>query len=172
VHVSFNVSPSELSDRKLPERILRIALEEGTPPERLSVEMTETAIVKDNAVAHANLQAFRQAGITTALDDFGTGYASLAQLRHLPFDCVKIDRSFVTPLLTNNDCEAIVTAILGLARSLKLRVVAEGIEDQNVAAALAARGCDLGQGYYFAKPMSAGEATAMLTAGPRWLNAA
>ncbi len=172
VQVSFNVSPSELSDRGLPGRILQIAHAEQMPPERLLVEITETAIVKDNAAAQANLQAFRQAGITTALDDFGTGYASLSQLRHLPFDCLKIDRSFVTPMLTDNDCEAIVNAVLGLAQNLNLRVVAEGIEDANVAAALAARGCDHGQGYYFAKPMTAGEATALMNAGPRWLNAA
>lgn len=167
VHVAINVSPSELSDPLLAQRILRIIEQHGMAPKRLEIEITETALVHDIPAAKASLQAFRQAGIITALDDFGTGYSSLAQLRQLKFDRLKIDQSFVRGMLENGECDKIVDAILGLARSLNLQVVAEGIETEAAAANLSARGCEFGQGFYYSKALTAKAAGALLKTGLR-----
>lgn len=167
VNIAINVSPSELTDPLLAQRILRIAEQQEMPPTRLEIEITETALVDDIPAAKASLLAFRQAGILTALDDFGTGYASLGQLRQLKFDRLKIDQSFVHGMLDNAECDKIVDAILGLARSMNLQTVAEGIETQAASASLASRGCDFGQGYYFSKALNAQSAGALLKTGLR-----
>ncbi len=165
--IAINVSASELSDPLLPRRLLQIAEREGMAPARLEFEITETALVHDIPAAQASLETFRQAGILSSLDDFGTGYASLGQLRQLKFDRLKIDQSFIRGMLENGECDKIVDAILGLARSLNLQVVAEGIETQAAAASLVARGCEFGQGYYYSKAVTAQAAGAMLKTGLR-----
>jgi diguanylate cyclase (GGDEF)-like protein len=163
--VAINVSPFELKEESLPARFAKILREEGMAPRRLEVEITESALVSDLAAAKAVLTALQETGVTISLDDFGTGYSSLYHLRELKFDKVKIDRSFVQAMRGNAESEKIIDAILGLTGSLHLPAVAEGIEDAATLQMLAAKGCDLGQGYFFGKAMPAAEASALLAQG-------
>jgi diguanylate cyclase (GGDEF)-like protein len=162
IWLSFNISPSDLKDPALATRLLSIIVQEGFPPHRLEVEITETALVSDIKTAQSILTALQGLGIKIALDDFGTGYSSLYHLRELKFDKVKIDRSFVQAMLANPESEKIVDAILGLTKHLNLPTVAEGIENPAVMRRLAERGCAYGQGYYFGKAMTADSAAALL----------
>jgi diguanylate cyclase (GGDEF)-like protein len=163
--VAVNVSPFELKDEALPARFALILHEEEMAAHRLEVEITESALVSDLTAAKAILAALQEQGITISLDDFGTGYSSLYHLRELKFDKVKIDRSFVQAMCANAESEKIIDAILGLTGSLQLPVVAEGIEDAATLRMLTAKGCELGQGYYFGKAMPAAEASALLAQG-------
>ena len=163
--VAINVSPIELQDETLPARFALILHEEKMAAHRLEVEITESALVSDLAAAKAILTALQAQGVTISLDDFGTGYSSLYHLRELKFDKVKIDRSFVQAMRGNAESEKIIDAILGLTSSLHLPTVAEGIEDLTTLRMLMAKGCTLGQGYYFGKPMPATEASALLAHG-------
>jgi len=163
--VAINVSPFELKDEALPARFALIMHEEEMAPPRLEVEITESALVSDLAAAKTILAGLQALGITISLDDFGTGYSSLYHLRELKFDMVKIDRSFVQAMRANVESEKIIDAILGLTGSLQLPVVAEGIEDAATLRMLTAKGCELGQGYYFGKAMPAAEASALLAQG-------
>jgi diguanylate cyclase (GGDEF)-like protein len=162
IRIAVNISPSELKDPLLPDRLLTILAEEGFDPARLDVEITESALICDIQTAKSVLATFRSAGIQISLDDFGTGYSSLYHLRELKFDKVKIDRSFIQSMLDNPESEKIVDAILGLTKNLDLSVVAEGIENPAILLRLAAKGCEFGQGYYFGKAMTAASATDML----------
>ena len=154
IGISVNVSPSELQDTALPNRILAILTQEQLPPTRLEVEITESALIRNVEVAKSILTTLRGFGITICLDDFGTGYSSLNHLRELKFDKIKIDRSFVQVMQENPDSAKIVDAILGLTHNLNLPAVAEGIESQDAMAFLASKGCEFGQGYYFGKAVS------------------
>lgn len=160
--LALNVSPNQLKDRNLPALILTILREEGVAASQLEVEITETALVGDIETAKANLDAFHAAGIKVSLDDFGTGYSSLYHLRELKFDKMKIDKSFVQSLEYNEESEKIVDAVLSLAKSLGMAVVAEGIENAGVCEKLAKKGCDFGQGYYFGKAIPAQDAAQKL----------
>jgi diguanylate cyclase (GGDEF)-like protein len=162
IRLSVNISPSELKDPLLPNRLFAILAEEGFPPARLDVEIIETAVVSDIETAKSILTTLQSAGIKVCLDDFGTGYSSLYHLRELKFDKVKIDRSFVQSMVNNSESEKIVDAILGLTKNLNLPTVAEGIEGLPVLLRLAAKGCEFGQGYYFGKAMTADSARDML----------
>ena len=157
IHISVNFPPSEFTDPILPSRILTILEQEGMEPERLEVEITETALVSDIDLAKAILTTLQGFGIGICLDDFGTGYSSLYHLRELKFDKIKIDRSFVQAMRESVESEKIVDAILSLAHNLNLPTVAEGIEDPEILRLLAAKGCEYGQGYYFGKAMPAGD---------------
>ena len=126
--------------------------------DRLTVELTESAIVQDPARAMRVFDGLKGLGATLAMDDFGTGYSSLAYLQKLPIDILKIDQSFVKDMMTDPDSVAIVRAVLSLADALGMQTTAEGIETQALATTLAALGCDAGQGYFFAKPLSTDEA--------------
>jgi EAL domain-containing protein (putative c-di-GMP-specific phosphodiesterase class I) len=163
--VAINVSPFELKAEALPARFALILHEEDMSPNRLEVEITESALVSDLAAAKIILTGLQALGITISLDDFGTGYSSLYHLRELKFDKVKIDRSFVQAMCANAENEKIIDAILGLTGSLQLPMVAEGIEDAATLRMLTAKGCELGQGYYFGKAMPAAEASALLVQG-------
>lgn len=134
----------------------------GLLPERLEIEITETALISDIETAKLVLRALKLIGIKVSLDDFGTGYSSLYHLRELKFDKIKIDRSFVQSMPLNSESEKIVDAILSLAKSLGLPTVAEGIESTDVLGKLATMGCDFGQGYYFGKAMTAEKASELL----------
>ena len=160
VGLSLNVSPVQLKDTRLPTRLLAVLSAAGFPPHRLEIEITETALVDDLAMARSILSQLRSLGIRVALDDFGTGYSSLCHLRDFSLDRIKIDRSFVQTLMQNPDSEKIITAILGLGTSLGLPTTAEGIEDLDTVRRMAASGCELGQGFYFAEAMPAAEARA------------
>jgi diguanylate cyclase (GGDEF)-like protein len=153
VGLSVNVSPLLLSDLDLPARLAAMAAEAGLDLRRVEIEFTETAIVANPRHARQVAAALKQAGIQLALDDFGTGYSSLANLRALPFDRIKIDRSFVARMLEDKESEKIVAASIALGRSLGLPLTAEGIEDQATAARLLTMGCSVGQGWLFGKAM-------------------
>ncbi|BCJ91571.1 hypothetical protein IZ6_23060 [Terrihabitans soli] len=160
--LSVNLSPSQLSDPLLPTLMASIAMDYGIAPKRIEIEITEDALIQDFEAVQQVMQNFRNLGIRIALDDFGTGYSSLQNLHELRFDKIKIDRSFVTDLLNNEDSRKLVSAIVALALNLRLPVTAEGIEDLAVAEMLAAIGCTYGQGYAFGRPMPAKDITAML----------
>jgi EAL domain-containing protein (putative c-di-GMP-specific phosphodiesterase class I) len=153
LQLAINVSPCQLQDRSLPERILAILTETGFAAGRLEVEITETALVNDLASARVILTSLQNVGIRIALDDFGTGYSSLYHLRELQFDKIKIDRSYVQSLADGTDSMKIINAIIGLGNSLGLLTTAEGIENAANRDWLAGRGCSFGQGYLFGAPM-------------------
>ncbi|WP_137154489.1 EAL domain-containing protein [Rhizobium sp. FKL33] len=157
LRLAFNLSSAQFSDKLLGLRILRILAEEGLPPNRLEIEVTETAIVKDMAAAETVLADLNAAGIHVALDDFGTGYSSLSQLSRFKFDKIKIDRSFVASFQDDERQEKIVRAMLGLGQGLGIATTAVGIEKESQVRDLQALGCDFGQGYLFGKAMPSQE---------------
>ncbi|MDQ0455330.1 putative bifunctional diguanylate cyclase/phosphodiesterase [Rhizobium paknamense] len=162
IRLAFNISPIQLSDRQMGLRIMNVLMETGLPPQRLEIEITETALVRDMDSATAILGELQAAGIKIALDDFGTGYSSLSQLSKFRFDKIKIDRSFVTGFETDKKREDIVRAILGLGQGLGISTTAEGIEEDHQLDFLKSIGCDFGQGYLFGKPVSADETRQLL----------
>jgi diguanylate cyclase (GGDEF)-like protein len=139
--VSFNVAPQQIENEELVPQLLAIVREAGVPPARLDVELTETALVNDTARARQVILALKKAGMTVTLDDFGTGYSSLAYLAEMPFDKIKIDRSFVHTLTERPESAKIVDAIVGLSRSLGVDTVAEGVETELQASTLHRLGC-------------------------------
>jgi len=150
--LSVNVSPLQFRNRRLADIILKVLEEEGFPPSRLEIEITENALFDNPEAASEIITGLKAAGVRIALDDFGTGYSSLAHLRDLPFDKVKIDRSFVIKLQQNAEGARLVKAIIVMCQSLGLPTVAEGIEDETLREALVDEGCVLGQGYLFGRP--------------------
>ncbi len=147
--LAVNISPSQVRDQWFPEKVLRTLKETGFPPQRLEIEVTESAMIGDIQRAKTSLMSLKNQGVKIALDDFGTGYSSLSLLRALPIDKLKIDRSFVSSMTTDPESATIVGALVGLGRALGLAVTAEGVEDAATVSALTAMGCDLGQGYLF-----------------------
>jgi len=162
IKLSVNISPTQLTDSWLAQRIVRLLAEAGFPAERLVVEITESSLFADLDLARAIVTSLKNQGVKLALDDFGTGFSSLAHLRSLPFDVIKIDRSFVSTITNDPESAAIVRAVTTLAEALRVPVTVEGIEDAATHAAVAGFGCAVGQGWYFGKPMSADHATALL----------
>ena len=150
--LSMNIAPSQLRDPALPQKVLKILTECGFPPTRLEIEVTENSLVSDFERARGILCSFKNLGMQIALDDFGTGYSSLRHLRELPFDVLKIDRSFVRDMGCSDEAKGIVKTIIDMAKNLQLHVTAEGIETADHASFLLGLGCDLGQGYYFGEP--------------------
>ncbi|MDR6636360.1 diguanylate cyclase (GGDEF)-like protein [Phyllobacterium sp. 1468] len=147
--LAFNVSPTQLSDRRLGLRIIEILAETGLSPQRLEIEITESALVRDTEMGMAIVSDLHNAGVRIALDDFGTGFSSLSQLGKLSFDKIKIDRSFVTDCEHDPKRQKIVNAILNLGRGLGIETTAEGIETPAQYALMKQMGCDTGQGYLF-----------------------
>lgn len=161
--VCVNISPLQFNQRNLPEWVADFLDQSGLPAGRLELELTESAIMNDAETNIAKLRALKALGVDLAVDDFGTGYSSLSYLKRFPIDTLKIDHSFVADLDTA-DGAAIVDAILALAKTLKLRVIAEGIENEHQLAYLVAKGCDLLQGFYFARPIYPEDVPSMLQA--------
>jgi predicted signal transduction protein with EAL and GGDEF domain len=160
--LSVNISPSQLKDPWLAQRIVKLLVETGFPAERLEVEITESSLFENLGLAQSIVGSLKNQGIRLALDDFGTGYSSLAHLRALPCDRIKIDRSFVTSINDNPESAAIVNAITRLADSLNLAVTAEGIENEMVEARLRTIGNYKGQGWLFGRPMPIPEVRTLL----------
>jgi diguanylate cyclase (GGDEF)-like protein/PAS domain S-box-containing protein len=162
--VSVNVSPRQLFRADFTSEIEGLIRQWQFPPGALKLEVTETVIMRDVEKSVAVLAALKKLGVGLSLDDFGTGYSSLSYLHRLPFDALKIDRSFVTTLTTSRDTGAIVNTIMGMARSLNMSVVAEGVESQPEAVKLAQLGCDYAQGFLFGIPMEPRAVETMLSA--------
>lgn len=165
IKLSVNISPMQLADSWLAQRIVRLLAEAGFPAERLVVEITESSLFADLDLARTIVASLKNQGVRLALDDFGTGFSSLSHLRSLPFDVIKIDRSFVSTLQDDPESAAIVRAVTTLADALKVPVTVEGIEDAATHAAVAGFGCAVGQGWYFGKPMTGDQARALLRSG-------
>ncbi len=151
--ISVNVSAKQFDGGLLHELVARVLEETNVPPNRLEIEITEGLLIDQSDDAIVSLEKISATGVSISLDDFGTGYSSLSYLKQFPIDVLKIDRSFVMDLQDNKDSLVIVEAIVGLAKNLGLSVTAEGIEEKWHADFLTERGCDEGQGYYFARPM-------------------
>jgi EAL domain-containing protein (putative c-di-GMP-specific phosphodiesterase class I) len=151
--VSLNLSTIDLLDDLLAGRVERILADNGVPPDQLTLEITETALLADSARTLQTAEALRRLGTHLSIDDFGTGYSSFSYLRVLPVSELKVDRSFVTNLLEDERDEVIVRSTIDLGHNLGLRVVAEGVEDMATLDRLRLLGCDLVQGYGIAKPM-------------------
>ncbi|MCP3397059.1 bifunctional diguanylate cyclase/phosphodiesterase [Bradyrhizobium sp. CCGB20] len=160
--LAFNISPIQLRDLSLGQRILSILGQTGFSPRRLEIEITESAFVEKTGVAKTVIDVLRQAGVRIALDDFGTGYATLSQLLSFRLDKIKIDRSFVSHLNDSADSRVIVRAILGLAKGFGLTTTAEGVEDAGQLDFLVANGCTEGQGYMFSDAVPAAGINALL----------
>ncbi|WP_395391293.1 bifunctional diguanylate cyclase/phosphodiesterase [Novosphingobium sp. BL-8A] len=154
VGLAVNMSPRQVCDPGLATRLLQIVFASGLLPERLTVEITENAMMNNVADARATIDALRKAGARIALDDFGTGYASLARLCHLPLDTIKIDRTLIQAL-DRDAGRKLVNTVLDLGRSLGMPVTAEGIETEEQARFLVERGCAFGQGFLFGRPAPA-----------------
>ena len=160
--LAINISPSQLRDPWLAQKIIKTLTETGFPAARLEIEITESALLDNLPLAQSIVASLKNQGIRIALDDFGTGYSSLAHLRALPFDRIKIDRSFVTSINSDAESAAIVAAVTGLGASLNLPVTAEGIEDEAIEARLKALGCGKGQGYLYGRPLAIGDVRRLL----------
>ncbi|MGK6323577.1 putative bifunctional diguanylate cyclase/phosphodiesterase [Sphingomonas sp. DT-51] len=164
VSVAVNVSPIQFQRDSIPGMVERALAAAGLGGGRLKLELTESAIVADPDRIAGVLMALKELGTVIAMDDFGTGFSNLASLHSLPIDLLKIDRSFVTGMLTDRDQLAIVRAILGLSKALGMDTVAEGIETVELGQTLGALGCTYGQGYAYARPLDADAAYAFLVA--------
>jgi diguanylate cyclase (GGDEF)-like protein/PAS domain S-box-containing protein len=151
--IAVNISAMEFRDDKFLEEVFAIINDSGLDPKFLELELTESVLMKRAEATESILKTLRARGVKVAVDDFGTGYSSLSYLRRLPIDALKIDQSFVRQITTDPDETTIVTAVIGMGRSLKLRVVAEGVETQQQLAFLQQHECDEAQGYYFSRPV-------------------
>jgi diguanylate cyclase (GGDEF)-like protein len=162
IKISVNISPTQLADSWFAQRIVRILSETGFPAERLVIEVTESSLFADLDLARSIVTSLKNQGVRLALDDFGTGFSSLAHLRSLPFDIIKIDRSFVSNVHAKRENSAIIRAVTTLAGALSVPVCVEGIENEASYDAVIALGCAIGQGWYFGKPMRAEQARELL----------
>jgi PAS domain S-box-containing protein len=165
--LGVNVSPAQLHEPDLPGQIRRVAEEGGFPLERLTVEITESGLMENLDLAKKIARELKDMGCRLALDDFGTGYSSLLHLQALPFDVLKVDRSFVSSMTDKRESRKIVAAIVGLAHSLDLVTIAEGIETEEQADMLLRLECQKGQGWLYGRPLAADRISEMIAASPR-----
>jgi len=152
VKISVNVSPVQLSSKAFAGVVLSILKETGLPADRLELEVTESSLFIESTTPMNTLNKLRAQGVKISIDDFGTGYSSLSRLSRLAFDKIKIDKSFVNSISTQDDALNIIKLITSMAKSLSMKTVAEGVETQEQLESLQALGCDLVQGYLFSKP--------------------
>ncbi len=162
IKVAVNLSPLQFRNPHLAADVADVLRRTGLPPSRLELEVTELVLLQDGDTIMAILHDIRTSGVRISMDDFGTGYSSLSYLRRFPFDKIKIDQSFIRTLEDSDDCLAIVRAVLGLGRSLGMRVVAEGVETEEQYALLHREGCEQLQGYLFSKPQPASAVGALI----------
>ena len=163
IMLSVNISPLQLADRGLADKILKILKVADFPTRRLEIEITENALVSDVDGARKILSQLKADGVSVSLDDFGAGYSSLRHLSSMPFDRVKIDRDFVPKGAETGEPLRVLRAIVGLCTNLGLATTGEGAETAEHAALLLAAGCSVGQGWYFGKPMPAAQALAWVS---------
>jgi EAL domain-containing protein (putative c-di-GMP-specific phosphodiesterase class I) len=160
-----NLSGAEFRAKNLAANLGAILQETGVEPRWLELDLTENLLMNPGAFTMGALQEFRDIGVQLAVDNFGTGFSSLSSLRRLPINALKIDRSFIRDIGSGANHAAMTTAIIELAKSLKQRVVAEGVETREQCDFLRVRGCGEGQGYYFSRPVPAGDCAELLRAG-------
>jgi EAL domain-containing protein (putative c-di-GMP-specific phosphodiesterase class I) len=153
-HLAVNLSAKDLQESHLPEVIQQLLGMWNVPAESLTLELTETAVMEDDAIYGESLERLKETGIRLSIDDFGTGYSSMTRLRDLPLDELKLDMSFVQNMLTSPPDERIVRSMITLAHDLELLVVAEGVEDFATLQRLKEFGCDIAQGYFISKPLN------------------
>jgi EAL domain-containing protein (putative c-di-GMP-specific phosphodiesterase class I) len=165
--LAINVSPIQLRFRSLPTQISEAAAEAGLPLDRLTIEITESAILDNEELAVEIAQELKDMGCHLALDDFGTGYASLRHLLALPFDQIKVDRSFVHEMTVRPDSRKIVAAVVGMGKSLGLATLAEGVETREQESLLLQIGCGLAQGWLYGRPLAADQIPEMIAAPAR-----
>lgn len=163
--MAVNASAIEFRDEDFLEELFAIVTESGLDPTFLELELTEGVLMKHAESAASILKALRAKGVQVAVDDFGTGYSSLSYLRRFPIDALKIDRSFISQITAVGDDTRIVTAVISMARSLNLRVVAEGVETPEQLDYLRSHECDEAQGYYFSRPVPAHAVAELLRTG-------
>lgn len=162
LRVAVNLSARQLREPNLVARVAAVLEETGVDPAWIEIELTERMILHDTAEVATRLRELKAMGLLISIDDFGTGHSSLANLRHLPIDEIKIDRSFVHNICTDAQNAAIVSAVIEMAHTLGLRVVAEGVELEEQLVHLHQKGCDIMQGYYFSRPVPAAEVQTLL----------
>jgi diguanylate cyclase (GGDEF)-like protein/PAS domain S-box-containing protein len=167
LRISVNLSGKQLTSKDLFRDVLQALQVSCLPPECLDLEITESVLMEDTEAAIQTLLSLKSLGIGLQIDDFGTGYSSLSYLHRLPFDTLKIDRSFVHSMDAQKDGIEIVRTIMALARSLKMRVVAEGVENGKQLSYLRGMGCQFGQGHHFFEPLDTGSAEKLLAARSR-----
>mgnify|MGYP001800300004 CR=1 FL=1 len=155
--LAINISPIQLRDPWFAQKLLKRLVEANFPPQRLEIEITESCLHENIGMVRSMITRLRNQGVRVSLDDFGTGYSSLEQLRSLPFDRLKIDRSFISELSANENGSHVVDAIVSLGRGLKMPITAEGIEDETILKALKRMGDIKGQGYLYGKPEPASD---------------
>jgi EAL domain-containing protein (putative c-di-GMP-specific phosphodiesterase class I) len=165
--VAVNLSARQFQEQGLEAGVRRILEETGVDSSPIHFGITESLLMKDPAGATHTLRHLRDCGFKLSVDDFGTGYSSLAYLKRFPLDVLKIDQAFVRDITTSADDAAIALAIIGLAHSLKLKVIAEGVETAEQLQFLRDHGCDEIQGYYFARPLAAADAARILITARR-----
>jgi diguanylate cyclase (GGDEF)-like protein/PAS domain S-box-containing protein len=163
--VAVNLSARQFQQKDLESRVREILQEAGVDPQLLQLELTESVLMQEPEAAARTMRGLRRAGVKLSVDDFGTGYSSLAYLKRFPIDTLKIDRAFVRDVTTDPDDAAIVASIIGLARGLRLKVVAEGVENAEQVQFLRAHGCDEMQGFYAARPAAGSDLAELLRAG-------
>ncbi|MGE4372523.1 MAG: putative bifunctional diguanylate cyclase/phosphodiesterase [Xanthobacter sp.] len=160
--IAVNLSSYQLLDQNLTQDILDILAKHDFPAHRLEIEVTETAVLADFDAARRAMTALKANGMRMSLDDFGTGYSGFRHLQELPFDKMKIDSSFTRRIMTDPQCRKIITSMIGLGEALGLTTVAEGVEHREEKQWLRFQHCKLGQGYLFARPLSAADAEAFI----------
>ena len=167
VSVAVNLAERDLADSRLEDEVAEALRRWKLDPSTLELEIPESAVMTDPERVQKMLNRLSRRGVRLAIDDFGSGYASLSHLKELPVDVLKIDKSFVQNMDTNDEDDAIVRSTIELAHSLGLRVVAEGVESEDILERLGALGCDLAQGYCLSRPLPAEELSASLGSAAR-----
>jgi EAL domain-containing protein (putative c-di-GMP-specific phosphodiesterase class I) len=151
--IAVNLSPVQLGNADVADLVHRVLLDTGLSPHRLELEITESTIIGDKERALQTLRRIKAFGVTIAIDDFGTGYSSLETLRAFPFDKIKLDRSFMSEVEASPEAKAIIRAILALGQTLRVPVLAEGVETRSQLDILLDEGCDEAQGYFLGRPV-------------------
>lgn len=168
LRVAVNVSARQFEEKNIIERVCEILTETGLDPKYLELELTESLVLQDEAAVFQAFSVWKNMGIRVAIDDFGTGYASLSYSRRFPFDVLKIDKSFVRNITEDRQNAAITIAIIQMAHSMNMTVVAEGVEDERELAFLCEHGCDEIQGYFFSKALPRADFEELLKSGKHW----
>ncbi|HYP01173.1 MAG TPA: EAL domain-containing protein, partial [Pyrinomonadaceae bacterium] len=161
LQISINLSGKQFLQPDLLEQVQEVLRETGLDPRSLKLEITETVVMENIETATRNLEQLRTLGVELSIDDFGTGYSSLSYLQRFPASTLKIDRSFVSRIAESDGSAEIVRTIMKLAQHLGMDVVAEGVETEQQSAQLRAMGCELGQGFYYSRPMDRDAAEAL-----------